>query len=225
MTFLYDGNLNALDTTMAQQIETMPTIITTNNIFDAAEKLGVSASKLTKYCQKINLKGFKEMKYRLIQELQHERYFNNQPEIFKIEELIRKESYQKLFELPSLIEGSRKIIILVTEDDLYFGQYLTNILRRTIAIDAVVYSFSQTVSHEYLEANVLTIIIDRTLVLQSLSNDIYRVGNKYIHIADEALQVKPGYHPITTVDSQASNITFDVIVLSIFNWLFKQMEK
>ncbi len=225
MTFLYDGKLNVLDTAMAQKIEAMPTIITTNNIFDAAESLGVSASKLTKYCQKINLKGFKEMKYRLIQELEHERYFNTQSTIIKIEDLIKKESYHKLFELPTLINDARKIIILVTEDDLYFGQYITSILRRKLAIDVVVYSFSQDVSHEYLESHVITIMIDRTLSLKTVSNDIYRTGNKYIHIAEQELQVKAGYHPIMPVDFDSANTSFDVIVLSIFNWLFKQIKK
>lgn len=225
MTFLYDGKLNALDTTMAKKIEAKPSIITTNNIFDAAENLGVSASKLTKYCQKINLKGFKEMKYRLIQELQHERYFQHTTSILRIEDLIKKESYQKLFELPDIINNSRKLIILVNEDDLYFGQHVVNIFRRKLAVNAVVYSFSQTVSHEYLENEVVTILIDRKQTLSSLSKDIYRIGNKYVHITEKTLHIKQGYHPIITIDTEEADTSFDVIVLLIFDWLFKQIKK
>lgn len=217
MLFLYDGNLNALDLMIAKKIEKTPQIISENNIFEAAQILGISASKLTKYCQKINLKGFKEMKYKLSQEL--EKSLELQPKLdnINIKEIVNDQFHSRLFTMPALLQSAKKIILITDAICHPLASYICYQLRSSLHVDVVVYQYEQDISFEYFSDDVLTILIDKTGDMQNSTSGWYRLGYKYIHITPNVKMYHDDYIPICLNDSMLS-YPFDLKVLIIFEW-------
>lgn len=218
MTFLYEGKLNELDTSIAQMIDSNPKIITDNNIFEASRLLGVSASKLTKYCQKIRLDGFKEIKFKVEQELKREKYQKQDQKEISIEAIIQSRYHSKLDDIPLLINEATKIIIVTSLDNHSLGLYLCLKLREVSRKDVVVYVLDQKFSFEYLEGTVVTILIDEYTQMSPLLSDWFRSGNSYIHIMNEALLQTTNYYPLAVTDEN-TNLPFDAMVIIIFEWI------
>lgn len=216
MTFLYDGKLNELDLQMAYRIEQNPIIITQNNIYDAAHLLDVSASKLTKYCQKINLSGFKECKYKVTQAVEQQKIIDPKIDI-DIRNVIDDE-YQYIISLvPQLFAECQKILIISSSDNSALAYCIARKLRAMIHKDVVTYTFEQNYNFEYIESSVLVLVIDESDLISKTNNEWYRQGQNYIHITNFPLVRQPGYYPLPVGNSR-STIPFDVKVLLISNW-------
>lgn len=223
MNFLYEGKLNKLDLTIARKIEENPTIITSCTIFEAAELLDVSPSKLTKYCQKIKLKGFKEIKYKLVQD-EATQQIEDELSIseFKIKRLIDKETHQKLLEVPKLLRQSTKIIVVASAANYSLASYISTKLRIYTKRDAVPYINTQNFGFECTDPNVVIIIIDEENEISDFSVSWFRPGNKYIHITKKIAKPVSGYYPLK-ISKRSRDLPFDAIVILLFRWMAKNI--
>ncbi|WOO87163.1 hypothetical protein RZE82_08600 [Mollicutes bacterium LVI A0039] len=225
MVFLYEGKLNDLDISIAQRIEKNPEIVTDNNIFRAADILEISASKLTKYCQKIGLKGFKEIKYKLDEELirtQLQRQADHCD--FKITSILDQKNHKHLIAIPKLLASSSKIIIVSNSSFQALTSYLAIKLRLDYHQAAINYTFDQDFSFEYLDDQVLTILVDETSQVTNFSSKWYRPNQNYIHITAKALKQQADYYPLSIINSEIK-LPFDAAVMLIFSWLMAEMSK
>lgn len=222
MTFLYEGKLNDLDTSIARQIEANPSLIIDNNIFVAADILGISASKLTKYCQKIKLHGFKEIKFRLVQEQKREKNVQLLETKIKIEDLINPEYIFVLTEIPKLINNADKIVLICNSSSLEFAKYLCYKLRK-VSLNVVAYAIDQQCSFEFLSDNVVVILIDSEDELVYNDKRWYRSGHYYLQITTQSNLNHYNYVPIVISNSK-SQLPFDVKVMLLFNWLVETTE-
>lgn len=217
MVFLYDGKLNDLDVTIAKKIEENPQIILDNNIFDAAAILGISASKLTKYCQKISLHGFKEIKYKIQQYKVNQLYLNENIDQINIKDIINHQFYKRIIDVPPLIRDCEKIIVICDDNGLEFGNYITKELRKALKIDTICYTQSQDFTYEYINSKVLTIILDETGVFDLYNIKWYRLHNNYIQISSQMIEPAEDYYPISFKDANHV-LPFDVGVIMLISW-------
>ncbi len=218
MLFLYEGKLNDLDMVIAKAIDSNPEIIIDNTIFEAADIIGVSASKLTKFCQKINLSGFKEIKFRLEQELQNKKYLTQNVNIINIKSVINIQYHHRIFDVPPLLINAQKIIIVSNSDYYYFARYIAGELRRILKVDCTSYISDQDFSFEYLDEGVLTIFIDEHGKIDCMETKWYRRGNKYVQISMEKLSPQNSFYPICVSDVEL-DYSFDVKLLIILSWI------
>lgn len=220
MLFLYDGRLNELDLSIARQIDANPKIILENNIFGAAQILGISASKLTKYCQKIKLKGFKEIKYKIDDEIKKRNYAEELKYNIDIKALINGEYYTLISEAANIILNSSKIIIITDDENYALARLLVSEFRRLLAIDAVCYYQKQEFDFEYLNNAPTTIFLDEYGAINLYEATWYRPGNYYVHITNQMLVPRENYYPISLSNSSI-NYSFHVKVVMILSWLKK----
>lgn len=224
MLFLYDGRLNELDLSIAKQIDTNPRIILENNIFDAADILGISPSKLTKYCQKIKLKGFKEIKYKIEDETKSIKYTEELTYNIDIKALISHEYFDLVKEVSALILSSEKIIIIADECNYSLANLLCSELRKLLANDVVCYFEQQEFDFEYLSSKPVTILIDQAGKFDLLSPKWYRIGNPYIHLTNEKLVPRENYYPISLANASLS-YSFQIKVVMILAWIKNRRER
>ncbi len=224
MIFLYDGKLNDLDLTIAKQIEADPHLILDNNIFEAAEILGVSASKLTKYCQKVQLKGFKEIKFRVNQELNDSLYIEQSKDTIDIKSIINSEYHNRIPDLELLISNCSKIVLISDSNSQALATFATSELRRGLGIDVVNYTNMQDFSFEYFTDNTLTIFVDQPGTLELTSSMWYRVGNKYLHLTEQELLPAKNYYPINLDNSQL-NFSYSIKLVMIIAWIIHKKKE
>ncbi len=219
MVFLYEGKLNELDLRIAYLIEQDPTIVSENNIYDAADLLEVSASKLTKYCQKIGLTGFKECKYKITEAIEQQKLINPQIDL-DITKFIDSEYQYVLSLIPNLVAQCQKVLVITSSNNTDLGYYISRKLRAMIHKDVVNYSFEQNYQFEYIATNVLVLLIDENEYIANNDSSWYRQGQNYIHVTNQPIAPQQGYYPLAVGNSK-STMPFDVKVLLISN-LFKK---
>lgn len=220
MLFLYDGRLNDLDLSIARHIDANPNIILENNIFGAAQILGISASKLTKYCQKIKLKGFKEIKYKIEDELKLKKYAEDTIYNIDIKSLINVEYYNIIIEAARIVSKCEKIIIIVDEENHSLAMLMVTELRKFLAIDVVCYYEKQEFDYEYLSEQPVTIFLDEKGTINLQSAKWYRTGNPYIHLTNRQFVPRENYYPIG-LSNASINYSFHVKIVMILTWLKK----
>lgn len=112
MEFLFQGELNKIDENIAKILYSERHEIVNKNISEVAEHCNVSPSKITKYCKKIGLDGFKELKYKMVA---YDIMPSSTSQSFlslrqKNEEFWDKFDYQKFDEFKQLLLETEKII-------------------------------------------------------------------------------------------------------------------
>lgn len=220
MLFLYDGRLNDLNLSIAKQIDANPKIILENNIFGAAQILGISASKLTKYCQKIKLKGFKEIKFKIDDEIRKNKYAEEMKYNIDIKSLINSEYYNLICEASTLILKSSKIIVITDDDNYTLACLMVAEFRRLLAIDVVCYYQKQEFDFEYLYNDPCTIFLDERGSIKLYDATWYRPGNKYVHFTNQMLVPRENYYPVSLTNAEL-NYTYHVKIVMIIAWLKK----
>lgn len=223
MLFLYDGKLNQLDLAIAKEIDANPYIILENNIFVAAEILGISASKLTKYCQKIKLKGFKEIKFKIKQELAEIEYLEQNTNNIDIKSIINYDYHNRIVDLENLLFGCNKLIIVYDSQNTSLAKFIASELRSCLWVDVISYSYNQEFSFEYAKSKPLTMFVDQSGKINLRSAMWYRTGNEYIHLTDELLIPTQNYYPIALAESKL-NYSYQIKVVMIVSWI-KQIKK
>lgn len=218
MLFLYDGRLNELDLSIAKQIDANPKIILENNIFDAAQVLGISASKLTKYCQKIKLKGFKEIKYKIEEEIKQIKYTNETKVNIDIKKVVNPEYFGLIKGASRLILATSKIVVITDEENYELGKLVVSELRRLLVIDVVCYYEKQEMDFEYLNQEPLTIFLDACGKFKLHNPNWYRPGNSYIHMTNEAFAPCEGYYPISLANTDIK-YSFNIKIMIILTWI------
>ncbi len=220
MLFLYEGKLNDLDMVIAKAIDANPEIILNNNIFEAAEIIGISASKLTKFCQKINLSGFKEIKYRLEQEIQNDNYMVQSGNEIDLKEVINNQYHHRLIDIPPLINNCTKILVVTNIKKSTLANHIAYELRTALETNVVSYTTNHDFSFEYKDENVLTVFIDKCNEIDVFSCKWYRRGYNYIHLAEKQLPPHENYYPVYVGETEL-NYPFDIKVLMILSWIKK----
>lgn len=218
MLFLYDGKLNDLDLSIAKQIDANPEIILENNIFDAAQILGISASKLTKYCQKIKLKGFKEIKYKIEDEIRSIRYNSDIKTNIDIKRLINPEYYGLIKGASNIVMTCSKIILICDDENYKLGMLLVTELRRLLMIDVVCYYEKQEIDFEYLNHEPVTVFIDESGSFNVRNPNWYRPGNDYIHLTNKQFVPCEGYYPIC-LENANLKYSFNIKIMVVLTWI------
>lgn len=218
MLFLYDGRLNELDLSIAKQIDANPKIILENNIFDAAQTLGISASKLTKYCQKIKLKGFKEIKYKIKEETKILKYKEDAKVNIDIKTIINPEYYGLIKGASNLIFTSTKIVVIADKENYELGKLVVAELRRLLLIDVVCYYEKQEIDFEYLKQEPLTIFLDEGGNFELHDPNWFRLGNSYIHFTNEHFIPCEGYYPICFGNTNLK-YSFNIKIMMVLTWI------
>lgn len=219
MFFLYDGRLNELDHQIACEIEKNPQFVISHNIYQTAEHIGISPSKLTKYCQKIKLSGYKELKYKIQSSIDQQKYLrqmDTMQDFTLITKIIENSTINNLYSLPALIDKCNKIILICDQSDLGLGNYFTYKLRKSLNKDISVYPYTANYQHEYITENVLSIIIDtsQTITKEYLYSN--RVGDNYVHYCSTPLNSHINYYPIKFIEG---DIPFDAKLCLIISWI------
>lgn len=217
MIFLYEGKLNNLDYKIAKQIEKDPTIISQHNIFDAADILGVSPSKLTKYCNKVSLNGFKEMKYKIIQELDYQENLKMDISDVKINDLFTSATNKNIRNSLDLIREHERIIIVCSSLYRDLGNYISRKLRLHLNINSFCYAMEDDFQVEYLNQEVLTIFIDNNIDIDKKTK-WYRTRQNYIHLTTKPIMPFVGYVPLVSNEPQCS-LSYDIRVMIFFEWI------
>lgn len=217
MIFLYEGKLNNLDYKIAKQIEEDPTIISEHNIFDAAEILGVSPSKLTKYCNKVSLKGFKEMKYKIIQELDYQENIKMDISDVNINNLFTSATCKNVRNSLDLIKGHDRVLIVCSSSYIELGNYISRKIRMNLNINCFCYTMEDDFQIEYLNQGVLTIFIHNNINVDKQTK-WYRTRQDYIHITTNPIMPFVGYVPLV-VDKDKYKLSYEIKVMIFFEWI------
>lgn len=218
MIFLYEGKLNNLDYKIAKQIEEDPTIISEHNIFDAADILEVSPSKLTKYCNKVSLNGFKEMKFKIIQELNYRENSKMDISDIKINNLFSNATEKNIRTALDLIKDHERVIVICQCQYLELGNYVCRKLRINMDKNIFCYASDDCYQIEYLNENVLTIFIDNEIDVEK-KNKWFRTRQNYIHLTNNPIMPFVGYVPLAT-DEFKSNLSYEIKIMMFFEWVF-----
>lgn len=218
MLFLYNGNLNKLDMLIAKKIENKPQIIIDNNIYGAANEIGISASKLTKYCQKIKLAGFKEMKYKLNQELNYKVELKRRELNYSLKNIIDTNYYTLANEVRELIRDKNKLIIISNSEKFMLNLYLSQKMRMDLNIDIVSYVDTQNFNFEYLGDKPITLIIDEKNEIDICLASWYHIGLNYIHLTSQALAPTSGYLPLC-LRTKVQIYNFDILIMLVIQWV------
>ncbi len=222
MRFLYDGKLNELDYEIAKKIEKNPYIIINNNIYYSAKNLDVSASKLTKYCQKINMAGFKEFKYKLQQELLYidgvGLPISNVSYSKLVNECVSPATLKNLLYIHDKIKTASRIIVVDAQPENMFSRHLCYSLRRKTNKDVMYYALNQNFSYEFLDQEVVVIIIDPQNIAAEFANAWYRSGHYYFHLCTKSIYSNRNYYPVI-IDRVRLHLDLDAKIITILNWI------
>lgn len=222
MIFLYEGKLNDLDYKIAKQIEENPTIISGHNIFDAADILGISPSKLTKYCNKVSLNGFKEMKYKIIQELEYQENMKMAISDVNINNLFTLATSKNVRNSLDLINNSERMIIVCSSQYVDLGNYISRKLRLNLNINCFCYAMDENFQIEYLNQGVITVFLNNNID-ENRKTKWYRTKQNYIHITTKAIMPFVGYIPLVS-DEDRCNLSYEIRVMIFFEWVINNKQ-
>lgn len=221
MFFLYDGKLNDLDLKVAKRIEDNPQYVINHNIYQTAELIGISPSKLTKYCQKIKLSGFKELKYKIQTNIQQVTYLKRSEQMEDFTVLLKfidLNTIGNLYLIPKLIDECEKILIICGSYDIGLGNYFTLKLRKYIDRPIFTYPVGANYNHEFASGAVLSIVIDTTNTIQDRDIVSLRPTDKYIHFGNTQVSSISNYIPILFTDN-GSPMPFDSKLCLVISWI------
>ncbi len=222
MTFLYDGKLNELDFEIAAKVERNPYIVVNNNIYYAAKNLDISPSKLTKYCQKIKLSGFKEFKFKLQEELYQQNLsdlnFASQNNNQLINECIKAATLKNLYLIEEKIIVTNRVLVVDSDMSSGLARYLCYRLRKTTNKDVIYYDAKQNFSHEFVNQSIVVIVIDAHNQALDTVNNWYRRGHQFFHICSRTEYSQPGYYPIL-INNANVGLGMTAKVVTILDWI------
>ncbi len=228
MTFLYDGKLNGLDFEIAAKIERNPYIIINNNIYYAAKNLDISPSKLTKYCQKIKLSGFKEFKFKLQEELYQQNFnelnFIDQSNNHVINECAKATTIKNLYLVDEKICATNRVLVVDSDMSSGLARYLCYRLRKTTNKDVIYYDTKQNFSHEFVNQSIVVIVIDAHNQALEMVNNWYRRGHKFFHICSRTEYSQPGYYPILINDENVG-LSMTAKLVTILDWIVNERQE
>lgn len=212
MNFLYNGKLTKMDLQIARAIEQDPQLVVDCNIHQLAQKLNVSATKITLYCKKINLSGFKEFKYIISQYIYEQN--NNKSKVgnINIKDIVSIECYHQLVSIVQLLIDASKIIVVTYSNSLEFANYIARKLKVETKVETSAYLAIQNFSFEYNDVKVLTIFLDEYNQLDLYNIKWYRPESYYIHISTDIQSEKADYYPIS-FNQMNNQLPFDVAVI------------
>ncbi|MGL4589127.1 MAG: MurR/RpiR family transcriptional regulator [Mycoplasmatales bacterium] len=125
LKFLYGTKLSQTEYNISQLIEANISTIIGMSITEIAEFCSVSPSKITKYCKKLGLSGYKELQYEL-RHKRHEDLNDNSPFEYQREKILSFFSnydQTKIEELISLIDSSEKVYFYGRGPSLKVAEY------------------------------------------------------------------------------------------------------
>ncbi len=221
MTFLYNGKLNDLDFKIASFIERNPCFVTNNDIFTIANRIDVSASKITKYCQKIGLTGFKELRYKIAEILKVNALssddFSSQ---LVISDLIQWRSVDNFERCKYLITASKHIAIIATNEQIGLAMYLCQKLRSRYAKDIFYYEQHVDLENFKTSSDFLFIVLGQTedFFKQHKAMKMRISRSKIIHLCNEELSLGNYYYPIL-VDEENWSFSNEIKHFIILTWL------
>lgn len=131
MEFLFQGKLNKIDENIARILYSERHDIANKNISEVAEHCNVSPSKITKYCKKIGLDGFKELKFKM---MTYDVVPSSTSQSFlslrqKNEEFWEKFDYQKFDEFKQLLLETEKIVFFGKGPSYHLSEFFAPRLR------------------------------------------------------------------------------------------------
>lgn len=225
MTYLYNGKLNDLDKNIAQQIEDNPYFIVEHNIFQSSDFLGISASKLTKYCQKIGLTGYKELKYKIRSSIDQSKYLANEDSensFMLITKFVEEACLTNLFAMPKAISDKKRIIIIAANNYYPLAEYFCKRLRQVSGKDVCVYKVDEDYSQEFRCADALMIVLDDMAHKMNVDvmEDALHCTVNIVHIAPYSLKMNELYTSIKISNEQYS-LPYDTKLFIIITWLIK----
>ncbi len=225
MTYLYNGKLNELDKSIAQKIEDDPYFFVDHNIFESSDYLDISASKLTKYCQKIGLTGYKELKYKIRTSIEQSKYLvegDGENSFVLLAKFVDEACLVNLFSLPKLLHEKKRVVIIAGYHHLPLAQYMAKRLRQTSGKDVVAYEIGESYQHEYRSADVIAVVIDdeKRKIEEEMAIEATNYNVSIIHIAPYGMKITESYLSIK-ISEDMHSLPYDAKLFMIISWLIK----